>query len=155
MSLPLSGKVAIVTGSSRNIGAAIVKRLAADGASVVVNYNGSEGAANELVEQINTEGNGQAIALKGDMSSVADANKLVEETVKHFGKLDIVVLNAGLMNNKPLDSIDEKLFDDTFNINVKVPLFMVKTASKHMKAGSSLSWSHISIRKSLRLTSLR
>lgn len=135
MSLPLSGKVAIVTGSSRNIGASIVRRLAADGASVVINYNGSESAANELAEHINAQGAGKAITLKADVSSLAEANVLVEETVKQFGRLDILVLNAGLMHNKPLDNIDEKLFDDHFNINVKVPLFMVKTASKHMKAG--------------------
>lgn len=135
MSLPLSGKVALVTGSSRNIGAAIAKRLADDGASVVINYNGSEAAANELVEKINEEGNGKAVAIKADMSSLADGTRLIEETVQHFGQLDILVLNAGYMNNKPLDAIDEKLFDDTFNVNVKVPLFMVKTASKYLKAG--------------------
>ena len=136
MSLPLSGKVAVVTGSSRNIGASIVKRLASDGASVVVNYNGSEGAANELVEQIAAEGKGQAIAVKANMASLEEATNLIEETIKKFGRLDILVLNAGLMNNKPLDSIDEKLFDEHFTINVKVPLFMVKHASKHMKAGA-------------------
>lgn len=139
MSLPLSGKVAIVTGSSRNIGAAIVKRLAADGASVVINYNGSQAAANELAEQINAEGKGKAVAIQADVSSTAEGNRLIEETLKAFGQLDILVLNAGLMNNHPLDAIDEKMFDDHFTVNVKVPLFMVKTASKHMKAGASLS----------------
>ncbi|EKM51779.1 uncharacterized protein PHACADRAFT_262116 [Phanerochaete carnosa HHB-10118-sp] len=136
MSLPLSGKVALVTGSSRNIGAAVAKRLADDGASVVINYNGSEGAANELVEKINEEGNGKAVAIQADVSSTEGGNKLIEETVNHFGQLDILVLNAGMMKNVSFDAIDEKLFDDHFTVNVKVPLFMVKTASKHLKAGA-------------------
>lgn len=136
-SLPLSGKVALITGSSRNIGAAVAKRLADDGASVVINYVGNEAAANELVEKITEEGKGKAVAIKADMSSLAEGTKLIEETVQHYGRLDILVLNAGLMGNKPLDAITEKDFDDHFTVNVKVPLFMVKTASKHLKAGMS------------------
>ena len=135
MSLPLEGKVAVVTGSSRNIGAAIAKRLADDGAHVVVNYNGSKDAADELVQKIEEEGNGKAIAIQGYVSSLEGGRRLIEQTVEHYGKLDILVLNAGLMQNLPLDAITEKHFDEHFNINVKVPLFMVKAASKHLQAG--------------------
>ena len=138
MSLPLAGKVAVITGSSRNIGAAIAKRLADDGASVVINYNGSKDAAEELAQKINEEGKGKAIAIQADVSSLADGNRLIEQTVQEFGQLDVLVLNAGMMNNTSLDTITEKHFDDHFNINVKVPLFMVKTATKYLRAGEFL-----------------
>lgn len=133
--LPLQNKVALVTGSSRAIGAAIAKRLARDGASVVINYNSSPDAAEALVDEIHSSTPGKAVALKGDMSSLSDAQNLIEETVKHFGALDVLVLNAGYMNNTPLKAVDEKAFDAHFNINVKVPLFMVQAASKYLKAG--------------------
>lgn len=136
MSLPLSGKVAIVTGSSRGIGASIARRLATDGASVVINYFGSAQAAEDVVQEINTEGKGKAVAMRADVSSVAEGVRLVNETVQHFGKLDLLVLNAGLMNNGALSELDEKSFDDHFNINVKVPLFMVKEAAKHFHSGA-------------------
>ncbi|KAI0697924.1 NAD-P-binding protein [Cytidiella melzeri] len=145
--LPLQGKVALVTGSSRAIGAAMVKRLATDGASVVVNYNNNADAANAVVDEIHSSTSGKAVALKGDMSSTVDAQNLVEETVKHFGKIDIIVLNAGTMTNAPLNDIDEKAFDDLFNMNVKVPLFMVKTASKHMQPGGRVLFISSSITK--------
>lgn len=135
----LEGKVALVTGSSRAIGAAVVKRLAADGASVVVNYNSSADAANALVDEIHATTPGKAVALKGNMSSLDDARNIIEETVKHFGKLDILVLNAGLMNNMALTDVNEQAFDDHFNVNVKIPLFMVQAASKHMQPGEFLS----------------
>ena len=138
MALPLAGKVAIVTGSSRGIGASIAKRLASDGASVVVNYFGSAGAAEEVVKSIHAEGHGKAVAIKADVSSIPASTKLIDETVQHFGKLDLLVLNAGLMNNGALDALDEKSFDDHFNINVKVPLFMVKEAAKHLKSGTCM-----------------
>lgn len=134
--LPLHGKIALITGSSRSIGASIAKRLARDGASVVINYKSNADAANALVSEIHATTPGKAIALAGDMSSGADAQNLIEETVKHFSGLDILVLNAGLMENVPLNGVDEEAFDAHFNTNVKVPLFMVKTASKYLKAGT-------------------
>lgn len=136
MALPLSGKVAIVTGSSRGIGASIAKRLASDGASVVINYFGNAGAANEVVQQIESEGKGAAVAIRADLSSTTEGTRLIDETIQRFGKLDILVLNAGLMRNNPLEALDEQTFDEHFNINVKVPLFMVKEAAKHLKSGT-------------------
>lgn len=135
MSLPLSGKVALVTGSSRSIGAAIVKRLAADGASVVVNYVTTKDAAQKLVEEINAEGRGKAVAIQADMSSVAGGSRLVEETVQHFGRLDILVLNAAYMVLQPLQDVNETEYDSHFMINVKVPLFMTQTAAKYLTSG--------------------
>lgn len=135
--LPLQGKVALVTGSSRAIGAGIVKRLAADGAFVVVNYVNNAEAANAVVDEIHATTPGKAIALKGDASSVADSENLVEETVKQYGKLDILVLNAGMMDPKLLKDVDEKSYEDHFNMNVKVPLFTVKRATKYLQPGTS------------------
>ena len=135
--LPLLGKVALVTGSSRSIGAAIVKRLAADGAMVVVNYVTTKDAAEALVQEINAEGKGKAIALQADMSSLAEGNRLVEETVQRLGRLDILVLNAAHMVLQQLEELDEEQYDRHFMINVKVPLFMTQTAAKYLTTGSS------------------
>ncbi|GJE92451.1 NAD(P)-dependent dehydrogenase [Phanerochaete sordida] len=135
MSLPLSGKVALVTGSSRGIGAATARRLAADGASVVINYFGSAGAADALVREINAAGHGAAIAIRADMGSIAEGVRLVEETLAHFGRLDVLVLNAGILGDALLANIDEGHFDEQVMVHVKVPLFMVKAAAPHLKTG--------------------
>lgn len=138
MALPLSGKVALVTGSSRSIGAAVAKRLAADGASVVINYVSTADAAQKLAEEINAEGRGKAITIQADISSVVEGNRIVEETVQRLGQLDILVLNAGYSESQTLESLTEAEYDKQFLINVKVPLFMVQTATKHLKAGTCL-----------------
>lgn len=135
MALPLSEKVVIVTGASRGIGAAVAARLAADGATVVVNYNNSKAAADELVERINAEGKGKTVAVKADMSSLVEAKQLVGEALKRFGRLDILVLNAAMVIDGTLDTITEENFDKQFVVNVKIPLFMVQMAAKSMQAG--------------------
>ncbi|KAK7397680.1 hypothetical protein QQX98_012951 [Neonectria punicea] len=129
MTTSLSGKVALVTGSSRSIGAAIAKRLADDGANVVVNYVSNSQAAGKLVDSINAKRAGAAISIKADVSTVVGGQRLLHETVKSFGKIDIVVLNAAIMGSKPLAEIDEQFFDDHMNANVKGQLFLVKAAS--------------------------
>ena len=117
--MSLAGKVAIVTGSSRSIGAAIAKRFAADGANVVVNYSGDVAGAESVVSEINGARAGAAVAIRADVSSVAGNEQLVADTLKAFGKIDIVVLNAGIMKNKTLQDIDEAMFDQHFNVNVR------------------------------------
>src|SRR5437867_12992346 len=91
----LSGKVAIVTGASKGIGAAIAKRLAAEGAAVVVNYSSSKSAGDKVVAEI-TKAGGRAVAVQGDMSRQADIKRLFTQTKKAFGRLDILVNNAGI-----------------------------------------------------------
>lgn len=136
MSSSLTGKVAIVTGSSRSIGAAIAKRLAEDGANVIINFISNSYAADEVVNAINSEGKGKAVGVKADVSSIAGINTLLEETVKAFGKLDILVLNAGIMGSRVLADVDEQFFDSHIRINVKGPLFLAKAAAPLLPAGT-------------------
>ncbi|CAL1712661.1 unnamed protein product [Somion occarium] len=136
MSLPLVNKVAIVTGASKGIGAAIAKRLAADGATVVINYVNSADVADELANSINAQGPGKAIAIKADVSKIEGGKKLLEDAIEIFGQLDILVFNAGLMKNEVLANVSEKDFDDHIDINVKVPLFVTQSAARFLKPGA-------------------
>jgi len=147
MALPLLGKVAIVTGSSRSIGAAIVHRLADDGANVVVNYVSNSQAADEVTNAINARGKGKAIGVKADVSSIAGANHLLEESVKAFGKIDILVLNAGIMGSRTLADLDEQIFDAHIHINVKGPLFLTKAAAPLLPAGGRIIFFSSSLTK--------
>jgi 3-oxoacyl-[acyl-carrier protein] reductase len=131
----LSGKVALVTGSSRSIGAAIAKRLADDGANVVINYVSNPNAADEVVSSINAHRPGAAVAVKADVSTIAGGQELLDATVRSFGKIDIIVLNAGIMGSKTLEDIDEQFYDDHMNVNVKGPFFLVKAAAPLLTAG--------------------
>ncbi|KAI0055305.1 NAD(P)-binding protein [Artomyces pyxidatus] len=136
--LALAGKVAIVTGSSRSIGASIARKLASDGASVVVNYVNDASAAEGVVAAIKAEGKGNAVSVKADVSSPAGAKTLLDESIKAFGKLDVLVLNAGIMGSKVLADIDEEFFDSHFNINVKGPLFLTKLAAPLIPSGGRI-----------------
>ena len=135
MSLPLLEKVIIVTGASRGIGASIARRLASDGANVVINYVSSSKQADDLAAELTAKGPGRAVAIKADLTSVAEAKRLVDETVQTFGKLDVLALNAAIMENALLSQIDEELYDKHYNTNVKVPLFMTQHAAPLMKEG--------------------
>ncbi|KAL2864392.1 uncharacterized protein BJX67DRAFT_361537 [Aspergillus lucknowensis] len=129
----LSGKVALVTGASRGIGRATALALAKDGASVVVNYISASSAADEVVAEIGAD---RAIAVQADVSKRADIARLVKETVDRFGKIDILVLNAGLLWQKgDLASITEEDFDRLFAANVRGPLFTVQEAEPHIPDG--------------------
>jgi 3-oxoacyl-[acyl-carrier protein] reductase len=133
----LSGKVALVTGASKGIGAAIAKRLAADGASVVVNYASSKEGADAVVASI-TKAGGKAVAVKGDVSKLGDAQTIVESAVKSFGRLDILVNNSGVYEMKPLEEITEEHFHRQFNVNVLGLLLVTQAAAKHLGAGASI-----------------
>ncbi|RDL42551.1 Brn1 [Venustampulla echinocandica] len=134
-SLPLAGKVALVTGGSKGIGRATSLKLARDGANVVINYASSAAAANEVVSEIGSE---QAIAIQADAGSVEDIEKLIACTVHIWGRIDILVACAGVMKLNELDSATEKEFDETFNLNVKGPLFLAQKAVPHMSPGSRI-----------------
>jgi 3-oxoacyl-[acyl-carrier protein] reductase len=113
----LTGKVAIVTGASKGIGAAIAKGLGAVGASVVVNYASSREGADRVVAEITGKG-GKAIAVEADVSKAADVQRLFDETKRAFGSLDVLVNNAGVYRFAPLEEVTEDEFHREFNINV-------------------------------------
>jgi 3-oxoacyl-[acyl-carrier protein] reductase len=113
----LEKKVALVTGASKGIGAAIAKQLAKDGAAVVVNYASSQADAQHVVDAITADG-GRATIVQGDVSKSADVKKILAETVNLYGKIDILVNNAGIYEWGPLESVTEEAFHKQFNINV-------------------------------------
>ena len=133
----LSGKVAIVTGSSSGIGRAIAERLAEDGAIVVVNYGTSAEKAQQVVAGIQAKG-GKAVAVQSDMSRVAEVRRLVVETVKQFGRLDILVNNAGRFIPKLLMETAEADFDQIIALNAKGPYFAMQEATKALKEGGRI-----------------
>lgn len=128
----LEGKVAIVTGASRGIGSAVAKQLAALGAKVVVNYSSSPEKAEKVVEEITKLGE-QAVAIKADISNIRDVERLFSETITEFGKVDILINNAGVILYKLLSDVTEEEFDKLFNINVKGTYFACQQAMKHME----------------------
>jgi 3-oxoacyl-[acyl-carrier protein] reductase len=123
----LSGKVAVVTGASKGIGAAIAKHLAAEGASVVVNYASSRAGADKVVAEIAGAG-GKAIAVQADVAKKTDIERLFVETKKAFGRLDILVNNAGIYEFCPLEDITEEHLHKQFNLNV-LGLILVSQAA--------------------------
>jgi len=125
----LTGKVAVVTGASKGIGAAIAKCLGAAGASVVVNYASSKEGADLVVAQIASDG-GKAIAVQGDVSKAADVVRLFEETKTAFGPVDVLVNNAGIYQFAPLDEVTEEEFHRQFNTNVLGLILATKEAAK-------------------------
>ena len=125
----LKNKVAIVTGASKGIGAGIAKGLAAEGASVVVNYSSSREGADRVVAEIKGKG-GKAIAVQGDVGKAEDVKKIFAETDKAFGRLDVLVNNAGIYKFTPLEDISEKDFNNLFNTNVLGVLLATQEAAK-------------------------
>ena len=134
----LGGKVAVVTGASKGIGASIAKHLAAEGAAVVVNYASSKTGADKVVAEITSRG-GKAIAVQADVAKRADINRLFAETKKAFGQLDILVNNAGIYEMSPLEQVTEEHFHKQFNLNVLGLILTTQEALKHFgPAGGSV-----------------
>jgi 3-oxoacyl-[acyl-carrier protein] reductase len=125
----LSGKVAVVTGASKGIGAGIAKQLAAEGAAVVVNYASSKTGADKVVAEIAGAG-GKAVAVQADLAKRADIERLFAETKKAFGRLDILVNNAGIYESLPLEKVTEEHFHRQFSLNVLGPLLAMQAAAK-------------------------
>jgi len=129
----LTDKVAVVTGASKGIGAGIAKRLAAEGAAVVVNYSSSKEGADQVVDEIAKRG-GKAIALQADVAKRKDIERLFAETKRAFNRVDILVNNSGVYQLAPLEAVTEEEFHREFNINVLGLLLATQEAVKHFGA---------------------
>jgi 3-oxoacyl-[acyl-carrier protein] reductase len=133
----LDGKVAVVTGASKGIGAAIARKLAQEGAAIVVNYASSKAGADAVVKDITSAG-GRAIAVQGDVSKAAEAQHLFDEAVRQFGRLDILVNNSGVYEFAPIEQVTEEHYRRVSDINVLGLLFTTQAAAKHLGEGGSI-----------------
>lgn len=135
----LAGKIAVVTGGGRDIGRQICVKLAAEGASVVVNYNSSAAGAEETVRQI-VEADGKAVAVKADVTSWTEAQKLPAAAAEHFGgKVDVLVNNAGgLIARKRMHEMDEAFWDAVMNVNLKSMFLVTKAVLENMNDGGAI-----------------
>ncbi|MGN6233233.1 MAG: glucose 1-dehydrogenase [Trinickia sp.] len=133
----LSGKVAVVTGASKGIGAGIAKALARNGASVVVNYASSKAGAEAVVADI-TSADGKAIAVGGDVSKAADAQGIIDAAIKTYGRIDILVNNSGVYEFAPIEDVTEEHFHRQFNVNVLGLLLTTQAALKYLGEGASI-----------------
>lgn len=128
----MNKKVAIVTGASRGIGKKIAEQLAKLGIAVVVNYNSNKKEAEEVIKGIESKG-GKAVSIQANVSKVSDIEKLFAETIKYYGRVDILINNAGLMINNLIENVSEEEFDKHFAVNVKGTYFACQQAMKHME----------------------
>ncbi|MFM0335966.1 SDR family oxidoreductase [Paraburkholderia fungorum] len=132
-----NARVAIVTGASRGIGAAVAQRLAQDGFAVVVNYASSSAEADALVAEL-TAGGAKAIAVKADVSKADDVRRMFETTEQQLGKVDVLVNNAGVLKTVPLADTSDALYDQTFDINVRGTFNTLREAATRMNSGGRI-----------------
>ena len=144
MSDRLAGKVSVVTGASKGIGAGIARGLGEAGASVVVNYASDKAGADRVVAEITRKG-GKAVAVQGDVSKAADVRRMFAEAVRAFGRLDVLVNNAGVYRFGPFESITEQEFHRHYDINVLGSILAVQEALKHFgpEGGSVINISSV------------
>ena len=133
----LAGKVAVVTGASKGIGAAIARALAAEGASVVVNYASSKAGADAVVSAITAAG-GKAVAVGGDVSKASEAQGIISAAVETYGRLDILVNNSGVYEFAPIEEFTEAQYRKQFDTNVLGVLLTTQAAVKHLGEGASI-----------------
>ncbi|WP_034159267.1 glucose 1-dehydrogenase [Sphingomonas sp. ERG5] len=133
----LAGKVAVVTGASKGIGASIAKALAAEGAAVVVNYASSKAGADVVVQAI-TDAGGKAVAVQGDVTKADQAKAVVDAAVANFGRLDVLVNNSGVYEFAAIEAVTEEHYRRMFDVNVLGVLLTTQAASKHLGEGGSV-----------------
>ncbi len=133
----LAGKVALITGASRGIGRTIAENLAHHGAKVVINYANRTEQAAEVVQNVQRNG-GEATAIQADISRLSELERLYQETLQTFGKLDIVVNNAGIVCTKPIGDVTEGDYDQLFAINVKGTYFSCQLAANHLNSNGRI-----------------
>ncbi|MGQ0660124.1 glucose 1-dehydrogenase [Sphingosinicella sp.] len=133
----LAGKVAVVTGASKGIGAGIARALAAEGAAVVVNYASSKAGADKVVSDIEEAG-GKAIAVQGDVSKADQAQGLIDAAVQTYGRLDVLVNNSGVYEFAPIDAVTEDRYRRMFDVNVLGVLLATQAAARHLGEGGSV-----------------
>jgi glucose 1-dehydrogenase len=138
--MKLEGKVALVTGSSQGIGQAIVLRLAAEGANVIINYRSHPEGAEETLAKVEATGGkcymahcpNQGLTIKADLGSVSEVQQLIAQSIDHFGKLDILVNNAGIEKHAPFSEVTEADYDAVMNVNLKGVFFATQAFVQHL-----------------------
>lgn len=137
MAINLKNKVAMVTGGTRGIGEKVVEKLVSGGANVIINYVNSAKKAEELVNRLNLEG-GSAIAVQANISKIKDIKKLFDIAIETYGKVDILINNAGIMITKPIDQVTEEDFDIQFLTNAKGTYFAIQEAFHRLAKGGRI-----------------